>query len=161
MKQHNINAVRTSHYPNDPRFYDLCDEYGLYVIDEADLECHGFHRTDNSNQLSDDPDWEAAYLDRIERMIERDKNHPSIILWSLGNESYYGCNHAAMYRWARNTTQLAWSTMQKIERLRPLTYSAPCTTEFGSCTSLVSVKIWASPTLFVNMHMPWETDQVV
>lgn len=101
MKQHNINAVRTSHYPNDPRFYDLCDEYGLYVIDEADLECHGFHRTDNSNQLSDDPDWEAAYLDRIERMIERDKNHPSIILWSLGNESYYGCNHAAMYRWAK------------------------------------------------------------
>ncbi|AIQ57826.1 glycoside hydrolase family 2 TIM barrel-domain containing protein [Paenibacillus borealis] len=101
MKRHNINAVRTSHYPNDPRFYDLCDEYGLYVIDEADLECHGFHRTDNSNQLSDDPDWEAAYVDRIERMIERDKNHPSIILWSLGNESYYGCNHAAMYRWAK------------------------------------------------------------
>ncbi|NQX58616.1 glycoside hydrolase family 2 TIM barrel-domain containing protein [Paenibacillus qinlingensis] len=101
MKQHNINAVRTSHYPNDPRFYDLCDEYGLYVIDEADLECHGFHRTDNSNQLSDDPEWEPAYLDRIERMIERDKNHPSIILWSLGNESYYGCNHAAMYRWAK------------------------------------------------------------
>ncbi|WP_337102524.1 glycoside hydrolase family 2 TIM barrel-domain containing protein [Paenibacillus sp. YIM B09110] len=101
MKQHNINAVRTSHYPNDPRFYDLCDEYGLYVIDEADLECHGFHRTDNSNQLSDDPDWEIAYIDRLERMIERDKNHPSIILWSLGNESYYGCNHAAMYRWAK------------------------------------------------------------
>lgn len=101
MKQHNINAVRTSHYPNDPRFYDLCDEYGLYVIDEADLECHGFHRTDNANQLSDDPDWEPAYIDRIERMIERDKNHPSIILWSLGNESYYGCNHAAMYRWAK------------------------------------------------------------
>ncbi|WP_091166017.1 glycoside hydrolase family 2 TIM barrel-domain containing protein [Paenibacillus sp. 1_12] len=101
MKQHNINAVRTSHYPNDPRFYDLCDEYGLYVIDEADLECHGFRKTDNSNQLSDDPDWEAAYLDRIERMIERDKNHPSIIFWSLGNESYYGCNHAAMYRWAK------------------------------------------------------------
>ncbi|MEK3724104.1 glycoside hydrolase family 2 TIM barrel-domain containing protein [Paenibacillus sp. FSL H8-0034] len=101
MKRHHINAVRTSHYPNDPRFYDLCDEYGLYVIDEADLECHGFHRTDNSNQLSDDPEWEAAYIDRIERMIERDKNHPSIILWSLGNESYYGCNHAAMYRWAK------------------------------------------------------------
>ncbi|CAH1202276.1 Evolved beta-galactosidase subunit alpha [Paenibacillus allorhizoplanae] len=101
MKQHNINAVRTSHYPNDSRFYDLCDEYGLYVIDEADLECHGFHRTDNPTQLSNDPEWEAAYLDRIERMVERDKNHPSIILWSLGNESYYGCNHAAMYRWTK------------------------------------------------------------
>lgn len=101
MKRHNINAVRTSHYPNDPRFYDLCDEYGLYVIDEADLECHGFHRTERPNRLSDDPDWQEAYLDRLERMVERDKNHPSVILWSLGNESFYGRNHAAMYKWAK------------------------------------------------------------
>lgn len=99
MKQHNINAVRTSHYPNDPRFYDLCDQYGLYVIDEADLECHGFAHTEQFNQLSDSPDWEAAYVDRVERMVHRDKNHPSIILWSLGNESSYGCNHAKMYDW--------------------------------------------------------------
>ena len=101
MKQHNINAVRTSHYPNDPRFYDLCDEYGLYVIDEADLECHGFHPAGNWNQLSDDPDWQSAYVDRMERMVQRDKNHPSIILWSLGNESGFGCNHRAMAEYAR------------------------------------------------------------
>ncbi|MBM7570408.1 glycoside hydrolase family 2 TIM barrel-domain containing protein [Aquibacillus albus] len=101
MKQHNINAVRTSHYPNDPRFYKLCDEFGLYVIDESDLECHGFVFVDNPHQLSDDKDWQAAYIDRISRMVERDKNHPSIIMWSLGNESGYGQNHDAMYQWAK------------------------------------------------------------
>ncbi|MBE3561856.1 MAG: DUF4981 domain-containing protein, partial [Ktedonobacteraceae bacterium] len=102
MKQHNINAVRTSHYPDDPRFYDLCDEYGLYVIDEADLECHGFCLTlEPQKWSSDNPAWEAAYLDRAERMVQRDKNHPSIILWSLGNESFYGRNHAAMYHWIK------------------------------------------------------------
>lgn len=101
MKQHNINAVRASHYPNDPRFYDLCDEYGLYVIDEADLECHGFDQTEQFNQLSDSPEWKAAYLDRVEKVVHRDKNHPSIIMWSLGNESSYGANHAKMYEWTR------------------------------------------------------------
>lgn len=100
MKQHNINAVRTSHYPHEPRFYDLCDEYGLYVMDEADLECHGFSLTD-WNRLSDDPAWEAAYVDRIERMICRDRNHPCVIMWSLGNESGFGRNHRAMAARAR------------------------------------------------------------
>ncbi|MEH7179343.1 beta-galactosidase subunit alpha [Neobacillus vireti] len=101
MKQHNINAVRTAHYPNDPRFYDLCDVYGLYVIDEADLETHGFERAGNREQLSDDPVWEEAYLDRAKRMVARDKNHPSIVMWSLGNESGYGCNHDAMAKWMK------------------------------------------------------------
>lgn len=101
MKQHNINAVRTAHYPNDPRFYDLCDEYGLYVMDEADLECHGFELLGNLSRLSDDPEWKAAYVDRIERMVERDKNHPSIIMWSLGNESGFGCNFEAMAEWCK------------------------------------------------------------
>jgi beta-galactosidase/evolved beta-galactosidase subunit alpha len=107
MKQHNINAIRTSHYPNDPRFYDLCDEYGFYVIDETDLECHGFHLVEEPNikpaqWTSDNPAWADAYLERIERMVQRDKNHASIILWSLGNESFYGRNHAAMYRWVKD-----------------------------------------------------------
>lgn len=101
MKQHNINAVRTSHYPNDPRFYDLCDEYGLYVMDEADLECHGFEEIGNLDMISDDPSWEKAYVDRIERMVHRDKNHPSIIFWSLGNESGFGCNQVAMAKKAK------------------------------------------------------------
>ncbi|MFD0588974.1 glycoside hydrolase family 2 TIM barrel-domain containing protein [Paenibacillus sp. GCM10027627] len=102
MKQHNINAVRTAHYPNDPRFYDLCDEYGLYVMDETDLECHGVELIDKPHMLSDDPAWEAAYVDRMERMVLRDKNHASIIMWSLGNESGYGCNQRAMSAWAKN-----------------------------------------------------------
>jgi beta-galactosidase/beta-glucuronidase len=101
MKRHNINAVRTSHYPPDPRFLDLCDFYGLYVIDEADLECHGFGMTADENQLSNDPSWLPAYLDRLERMIGRDRNHPSILFWSLGNESGCGSNHSAMGERAR------------------------------------------------------------
>ncbi|MGD0110315.1 MAG: glycoside hydrolase family 2 TIM barrel-domain containing protein [Armatimonadota bacterium] len=96
MKQHNINTVRTSHYPNDSRWYDLCDRYGLYVIDEADLETHGFELTGDWAQLAKDPEWCEAHLDRARRMVERDKNHPSIIMWSLGNESGYGPNHDAM-----------------------------------------------------------------
>ncbi|SER90590.1 evolved beta-galactosidase subunit alpha [Gracilibacillus ureilyticus] len=101
MKQSNINAVRTAHYPNDPRFYDLCNEYGLYVIDEADLECHGFDYLGDWHRISKDPEWEEAYLDRIIRMVERDKNHPSIIMWSLGNESGYGRNQDVMYQWTK------------------------------------------------------------
>jgi beta-galactosidase/beta-glucuronidase len=100
MKQNNLNTVRTAHYPHDPRWLDLCDRYGLYVIDEADVECHGFQVLGNLNQLSDDPEWEAAYVDRVVRMVERDKNHPSVIIWSLGNESGYGANHRAMAAWA-------------------------------------------------------------
>ena len=93
MKRNNINMVRTSHYPNDPRFYELCDEYGILVCDETDLETHGFQCVGQWNQLTDDPAWEEAYLDRSERMFERDKNHPSVIMWSVGNESGCGRNH--------------------------------------------------------------------
>jgi len=96
MKQHNINAVRTSHYPPHPAFLDLCDEYGLYVIDECDYETHGFIFTQWRRNPSDDPQWEPALLDRMRRTIERDKNHPSIIMWSLGNEAGHGRNLAAM-----------------------------------------------------------------
>ncbi len=96
MKQHNMNCVRTSHYPPDPYFLDLCDRYGLYVIDEADLETHGFGTVGQLNQISDDPSWETAYVDRAVRMVERDKNHASVIIWSLGNELGLGRNHHAM-----------------------------------------------------------------
>ena len=94
MKQFNVNAVRTCHYPDDPRWYDLCDRYGLYVIDEANLESHGVW-----DQPSKDPTWREAFLQRAIRMVERDKNHPSVIIWSLGNESGEGPNHAAMAEW--------------------------------------------------------------
>lgn len=101
MKQFNVNTVRTAHYPNDSRFYELCDRHGLFVIDETDLETHGFKVTGNWDQLSDDPEWDAAYMDRLVRMVERDKNHPSIIIWSLGNESGYGRNQDTMYAWLK------------------------------------------------------------
>ncbi|MFC6465313.1 glycoside hydrolase family 2 TIM barrel-domain containing protein [Marinilactibacillus sp. GCM10026970] len=102
MKAHNINSIRTSHYPSDPVFYDLCDQYGFYVIDETDLETHGFVLVDNWSQLSQDDSWKAAYVDRIKRMVERDKNHPSVVIWSLGNESGFGSNHQAMADWVRS-----------------------------------------------------------
>ena len=94
MKEANINAVRLAHYPNCPRWYELCDSMGMYVMDEADCETHGLRGT-----LASTPDWWDAFLDRAIRMAERDKNHPSIIFWSLGNESGYGPNHAAMSAW--------------------------------------------------------------
>ncbi|WP_159468750.1 glycoside hydrolase family 2 TIM barrel-domain containing protein [Dyadobacter sp. 3J3] len=94
MKQHNINAVRTSHYPNVPEWYDLCDEYGLYVMDEANIESHELWG--KNIILADKPQWKAAFLARGTAMLERDKNHPSIIIWSLGNESGMGANFTAM-----------------------------------------------------------------
>jgi beta-galactosidase len=100
FKQFNINAVRTSHYPNSPAWYDLCDRYGIYVLDEANIECHHYGN-DEKNRLTNDPAWQTAYLDRVERMVERDKNHASVIIWSMGNESGDGPNAAAAYQWTK------------------------------------------------------------
>ncbi|MBW8040419.1 MAG: DUF4981 domain-containing protein [Planctomycetes bacterium] len=97
LKQHNINAVRTSHYPDDPTWYDLCDKYGIYLIDEANLESHGL-----KGYLSNVAAWHNAFVERAIRMVERDKNHPSIISWSLGNETGCGPNHAAMAAWIKD-----------------------------------------------------------
>lgn len=105
MKQFNVNTLRTSHYPNDPRMYALCDYYGLYVMDEADVENHGNHT------LSERESWRPAFIDRLVRMIQRDKNHPSIIFWSLGNEGGAGENFMAMYEVAK-----------KLEPTRPVHY---------------------------------------
>jgi beta-galactosidase len=123
MKQHNINTIRTSHYPNTPEFYRLCNRYGLYVVDEADQEMHGFNTRRpcdksgynpsdydhfDANLPSELPEWKNAFLDRAARMVERDKNHPCIIMWSLGNESIFGANIIAMADWihGRDTTRL-------------------------------------------------------
>lgn len=97
LKQHGFNAVRTAHYPNDALWYDLCDEFGLYLIDEADIESHAF-----MGSTCNDARYATSFLDRGLRMVERDKNHPSVILWSLGNESGYGPNHDAMAGWIRH-----------------------------------------------------------
>ncbi|WP_086739559.1 glycoside hydrolase family 2 TIM barrel-domain containing protein [Streptomyces glaucescens] len=101
MKRHNINAVRTSHYPPHPAFLDLCDEYGLWVIDECDLETHGFTEQAWRDNPVDDDRWTPALLDRAARMVERDKNHPSVVVWSLGNEAGTGRGLTAMAEWIR------------------------------------------------------------
>ncbi|KAK8044814.1 hypothetical protein PG993_004838 [Apiospora rasikravindrae] len=123
MKRHNINALRSSHYPSHPRLFDMADELGLWVMDEADLECHGFYDAvarpqdipeemdyearkaltfpQSAKFTSDNPDWTAAYEDRLRQLVQRDKNHASIVIWSLGNEAFYGRNHAAMYDLAK------------------------------------------------------------
>lgn len=111
MKQHNVNTVRTSHYPNDPRFLDLCDELGLYVVDEADAECHGVTQFESYDFIATDPQWKNQFVDRGVRMVQRDRNHPSIIMWSLGNESGYGCCHEAMA-----------AAMRAIDTARPIHY---------------------------------------
>lgn len=104
MKQFNINAVRTSHYPNAEKFYELCDEYGLYVVDEANVECHGMQEDfypQGFAAVSDNPEWEEMYLTRAKAMLERDKNFPSVIIWSMGNESGDGSNFEKMYSWLK------------------------------------------------------------
>jgi beta-galactosidase len=106
MRTHNITAVRTSHYPNDVPFYDLCDELGMYVIDEANIEGHAYNVS-----ICDDPRYRSAFLERGSRMVQRDRNHPSIILWSLGNETGYGSNHDALAGWIR-----------RVDPSRPLHY---------------------------------------
>ncbi|KAK0632692.1 beta-galactosidase [Immersiella caudata] len=125
MKKHNINALRCSHYPSHPALFDIADELGLWVIDEADLECHGFYDAVARPQdipeemdyekrkkltfaraakyTSDNPSWRNAYVDRMVQMVQRDKNHASVIIWSLGNEAFYGQNHKAMYQYAKKT----------------------------------------------------------
>ena len=108
IKAYNGNMIRTSHYPNDPRFYTLCDKLGIYVVDETDLECHGIGIYRNRNELTSNDDWAEAYLDRARRMLERDKNHPSVIIWSVGNESGSGINHKRMVEYfkARDNSRL-------------------------------------------------------
>ena len=100
MKRNNINTVRTCHYPNDPRWYDLCDKYGLYLIDEANIESHGMGYGEKS--LAKDPAWMDAHVQRVKNMLERDKNHPSVIIWSLGNEAGDGVNFTSCYQWIKN-----------------------------------------------------------
>jgi beta-galactosidase len=100
MKSNNINAVRTSHYPQQELWYEMCDKYGLYLIDEADIESHGIGY-DKDITIADKPEWTAAHLDRMRRMVERDKNHPSVIIWSMGNEAGDGNNFLMGYKWIK------------------------------------------------------------
>lgn len=108
LKQFNINAVRTSHYPNDPYWYELADEYGMYIVDEANIESHGLGAANQGGSYDPDlhmvnmPDWQNAYINRVENMYERDKNHPSVVIWSIGNESGDGPNIEVLYDWLKS-----------------------------------------------------------
>lgn len=126
MKRHNVNCVRTSHYPPDPYFLDLADKYGLYIVDEADLECHGMGATGNLSLISNDPAWEKAYVDRAVRMAHRDINHPSVIFWSLGNESGFGANHIKMAE-----------AIRAIDPSRPIHYEGAGTHEIVDVVSVM------------------------
>ncbi|HQK94330.1 MAG TPA: glycoside hydrolase family 2 TIM barrel-domain containing protein, partial [Armatimonadota bacterium] len=125
MKRFNINAVRTSHYPNTPEWYDLCDRYGLWVLDEANIESHHYW-----DRFAKDPVWRETFLDRGRRMVERDKNHASVFAWSLGNESGYGENHAAIAHWIR-----------KADPSRPIHY------ESAQLNPLVDIVSFMYPTI--------------
>lgn len=153
MKKSNINALRTSHQPNDYRLYDLADELGLWLIDEADLECHGFDSIHEASLpaedqdksfeekkaitygqagkwLSDNPDWKEVYLDRARQLVHRDKNHPSVIIWSLGNEAFYGENFKAMFHWIKD-----------VDPTRLVHYEGDVQAETTDCYSLMYPKI--------------------
>ena len=125
MKRLNMNAVRTCHYPDTPLWYDLCDEYGLYVVDEANVESHGYHYRDKSKNLAGNPAFAAAHLDRNRRMVLRDYNHPSIIVWSTGNEAGNGPNFERCYDWIKTPRPVA----------PPCSTSRPPTTETTTPTS--------------------------
>mgnify|MGYP001278547782 CR=1 FL=1 len=102
MKRHNINAIRTSHYPNDPRFYELCNKLGFYVMDEADIETHGTIHIGDGHHLANMKLYTKSFMDRVQRMVHRDKNQPCVIIWSLGNESGHGINHDAIGKWVKS-----------------------------------------------------------
>ena len=124
MKQNNINLVRCSHYPNDSYWYQLCDKYGLYVIDEANIESHGMGYGKES--LAKDSTWLTAHMDRTRRMYERSKNHPSIIIWSLGNEAGNGVNFEHTYRWLKNADKTRLSSMNVLRKISTQTSIVLC-----------------------------------
>jgi beta-galactosidase len=105
LKRFHFNAVRGSHYPSHPRWYELCDQHGLYVIDEANIETHGFAMILAISMLAHDPTYRAAYLDRAQRLFGRSKNHACIVAWSLGNEAGFGPNFAVMAQWLREANK--------------------------------------------------------
>ena len=146
MKRHNINAIRTSHYPDDPRFYELCDRYGFYVVDEADQECHGavcYHLVETIyDVLAGNDDWRECFLDRIRLLVERDKNHPCVIMWSMGNESGYGQNIIDCIRWT-----------QERDSSRPVHYEG-CMDFLNEETGLFSDGLARPQDVFSRMYPP-------
>lgn len=142
MKKHHINAVRTAHYPNAPFFYDLCDELGLYVMDECDLETHGFEIEGDPLRLAEDERWKESYLDRARRTVARDRNHACILMWSLGNESYWGSNFSAMYQYIKT-----------VDPTRPIHYEGD---RAGDCSDVTST-MYSSIGLLQELDMTFKS----
>jgi len=156
MKRHNVNMIRTSHYPNDPRFYLLCTKYGLYVCDETDLETHGIYKMGTMSYLTDNPDWTEAYVDRAKRMFERDKNHPCIIMWSLGNESGIGRNHRKMAEFikSRDNSRLIHSEEETAYRTGNLRSGDPEKLKDAECDFTdVNSRMYPTPEDCLNTYI--------
>ncbi len=162
MKRHNINTVRTSHYPGDPRFYAMCDKLGFYVVDETDLETHGAHSLNYWDLFSDSEEWSESYLDRCERMFERDKNHVCVIMWSLGNESGVGRNQKKMYTYLHErmpgcivhcedaSRRYAYIHMIGYSRSRRLDGHSDRSFHFSEATDVLSFMYWAPEDCLAN-----------
>lgn len=150
MKAHNINGIRTSHYINDPRIYALCDELGLWVMDEADLECHGFGECGQRPMrpeifTSDNPEWKEQYEDRARQMVVRDRNHPCIVLWSLGNEAFYGQNHQAMYDEIKRLDQSRLVHYEQDTHAKTVDIYSRMYADVDTCEWFATQKEWTKP----------------
>ena len=157
MKQLNINAVRTCHYPDDNRWYDLCDQYGLYVVAEANVESHGMGYGDKS--LAKNPIYAKAHMERNQRNVQRGYNHPSIIFWSLGNEAGMGPNFEHCYTWIKNEDRHVPYNMNKREPANSPTFSARCIMITITVSNIVKATL-TNPLSNANMHTLWATHKV-
>ena len=155
LRQYNLNAVRTCHYPDDPRWYELCDEYGIYLIDEANVESHGMGY-DPAKTLGNKPQWLKAHMDRTVRMVERDKNHSSIIIWSLGNEAGNGSNFYATYDWIKQRDKTRPVQYERAELDRNTDIFCPMYMKAAQMEEYAR-KYTDRPLIQCEYHMPWET----
>ena len=153
MKENNINAIRTSHYPDDPYLYDLADKYGLYIVAEANLESHGMGYGEKS--LAKFPEFEQTHLERNERNVARNFNHPSVIIWSLGNEAGDGVNFTAAYRLVKSLDPPARCSMNVQVWATIPTSSAPCMCRRPHLPNMPSAPTSPSPSYSVSMLTPW------
>ncbi|MFR3764638.1 MAG: glycoside hydrolase family 2 TIM barrel-domain containing protein, partial [[Clostridium] symbiosum] len=174
MKQHNVNAIRTSHYPNAPQFYQLCDELGFYVIDEADNESHGTNdiymeedheagwRERWNHAISDNPAFTEATVDRAKRLVERDKNRPCVLIWSMGNECAYGCTFEAALAWTKafDSTRLThFESARYRDSKKTYDFSNIDFSRISASEDILRIlrRIRRSRSSCANTAMPWAT----
>ena len=161
-KKYNVNTVRTCHYPQQERFYELCDQYGMYVIDEANIESHGMgYNLNVGGTLGNNPLFMNAHLDRTMNMYERDKNHPSVIIWSLGNEAGFGPNFEACYRWIKNEDSSRAVQYEQAHGNEFTDIDCPMYADYKHMENMANVQMPRSLLSSVNMPTLWVTHRVV